>query len=203
MYASRVYETTTSTGTGALTLAGAQPGYQTFLSAFGNGGACYYVIAGGTSWEVGSGSIATGGILTRTTVHSSSNANALVNFAAGSKNVFCAVPSIALAGVLSNGAGALFKSGGDATTTNFQVTNGTDLASLFNFGFKTAEANRNAGATGSGSGVYKTYSIEQGSGADKVRLVETTVSFAFSYCTYCTYCTYCSYCDACSYCTYC
>lgn len=203
MYADRVFETTTSTGTGALTLAGAKPGYRTFLAAFGAGGACYYCIAAASGeWEVGSGSISGGGVLTRSSVHSSSTGS-LVNFGSGEKNVFCAIPSIALAGVLRDGSGPVFKSGGDASATGFQVANGTDLASLFNFGFKTAEANRNAGASGSGGGVYKAYSVEQGSGADKIRLVETTVSYAVGYCGYCSYCSYCSYCNYCTYCTYC
>lgn len=198
MYADRVLETTTSTGTGTLTLAGAKTGYRTFLAAFGNGGACYYcVTAASGEWEVGAGSIATGGILTRTTVHSSSTGS-LINFPAGEKTVFCVIPSVAMAGVLRNGSGAQFKSGGTSTTTNFQIANGTDLASLFNFGFKTAEANRNAGTSGSGGGTYKSYTVEQGSGADKVRLAETTVSYAIGYCSYCGYCTYCSYCSYCN-----
>lgn len=200
MYADRVLETATSTGTGSFTLAGAQTGYRRFLDAFAAGASCYYCIVGGTDWEVGAGTINTGSILSRTTVHSSSNAGSLVNFSAGQKQVFCVIPSIAMAGVLRNGSGALFKSGGDSTTTGFQVANGTDLASLFNFGFKTAEANRNAGSSGSGGGTYKTYTVEQGTGSDKVRLAESTVSYAIGYCSYCGYCTYCSYC---SYCTYC
>lgn len=198
MYADRVYETSTTTGTGTLTLSGAVTGYRTFLAAFGNGGACYYCISAGADWEIGAGSIATGGLLTRTTVYSSSNSNALVSFAAGTKNVYCLIPSIAMAGVLRDGSGnALFKSGGTSTTTAFQISDGTDLASLFNFGFNTAEANRNAGTSGSGGGTYKSYTIEQGSGTDKVRLAETTVSFAVGYCSYCSYCTYCSYCSYC------
>ena len=202
MYADRVFETTTTTGTGTLTLAGAQVGYRTFSSAIGNGNSCYYCITGGAEWEVGTGTVGAG-TLARTTVYASSNANALVNFSAGTKNVYCVIPSVALAGLLTSGTSVIFQSGGNATTTNFQISNGTDLASLFNFGFKTAEANRNAGSTGAGIGTYKTYSVEQGSGTDKVRLAETTVNYAIGYCSYCSYCSYCTYCSYCSYCTYC
>lgn len=200
MYADRVFETSSSTGTGALTLDGAVTGYRSFLSAFGADGVCYYCIASEGEWEIGSGSISAGGVLTRTTVHSSSNGGGSVDFSPGTKNVYSVLPSIALAGIMRNGSGPVFKSGGDSTTTGFQVANGTDLASLFNFGFKTTEANRNAGTSGAGAGVYKSYVVEQGTGSDKIRLAESTVNYAIGYCGYCGYCSYCSYC---SYCTYC
>jgi hypothetical protein len=77
----RVQETSTTTGTGTLTLAGAVTQFQTFSSAVGNGNTTYYTIynAGGTQWEVGVGTVGAG-TLTRDTVLSSSNANALVSF---------------------------------------------------------------------------------------------------------------------------
>jgi len=77
----RVQETSTTTGTGTLTLAGAVTQFQTFSSAVGNGNTTYYTIynAGGTQWEVGLGTVGAG-TLTRDTVLSSSNANALVSF---------------------------------------------------------------------------------------------------------------------------
>lgn len=90
----RVKETTTVTGTGTATLLGAATGYQSF-SAIGNGNTTYYVIAGqGTSeWEVGLGTWATGNTLARTTVITSSNAGSLVNFSAGTKDVWCDYPA--------------------------------------------------------------------------------------------------------------
>jgi hypothetical protein len=84
--ADRVQETTTTTGTGAITLAGAVAGFRTFASVMATNDTCYYVIQGTTEWEVGVGTFNT--TLTRTTVQSSSNAGALVNFSAGTKNVF-------------------------------------------------------------------------------------------------------------------
>jgi len=77
----RVQETSTTTGTGTLTLAGAVTQFQTFSSAVGNGNTTYYTIynAGGTQWEVGIGTVGAG-TLSRDTVLSSSNANALVSF---------------------------------------------------------------------------------------------------------------------------
>ena len=91
--ADRVQETTTTTGTGTVTLAGAATGYQTF-AAVGNGNSTYYTIEGGAEWEVGIGTYTTSGTtLSRTTVISSSNAGSLVNFSAGTKNVFVTYPA--------------------------------------------------------------------------------------------------------------
>jgi hypothetical protein len=91
--ADRVQETTTTTGTGTVTLAGAVSGYQTF-SAVGDGNSTYYTIAGGAEWEVGIGTYtASGTTLSRTTVISSSNSGSLVTFSAGTKNVFVTYPA--------------------------------------------------------------------------------------------------------------
>jgi len=90
----RVRETTQVVGTGSATLLGAVTGYQSF-STIGNGNTTYYTIAdqGGPNWEVGIGTWATGGTLARTTVLSSSNSGSLVNFTAGTKDVFVTQPS--------------------------------------------------------------------------------------------------------------
>ena len=90
----RVKETTTTTGTGTLTLAGAATGFETFSSAIGNTNTTYYAIASdtGTQFEVGLGTVGAG-TLARTSVISSSNSDALVNFSAGTKNVFCTFPA--------------------------------------------------------------------------------------------------------------
>ena len=91
--ADRVQETTTTTGTGTVTLAGAATGYQTFV-AVGDGNSTYYTIAGGSEWEVGIGTYtASGTTLSRTTVISSSNSGSLVTFSAGTKNVFVTYPA--------------------------------------------------------------------------------------------------------------
>ena len=91
----RVKETTTTTGTGTVTLAGAAAGFQSF-AAVGDGNQTFYAIADATSgdWEVGIGTYTSSGTtLSRTTVVSSSNAGSLVNFGAGSKDVFVTYPS--------------------------------------------------------------------------------------------------------------
>lgn len=93
--ADRVQETTTTTGTGAVTLAGATTGFQSF-AAVGDGNSTVYCIAdqSGSNWEVGVGTYTSSGTtLSRDTVLSSSNAGSLVNFSAGIKNVFVTYPA--------------------------------------------------------------------------------------------------------------
>ena len=93
--ADRVRETTTTTGTGTVTLGGAVTGFQSF-AAVGNANTTYYVIAGqGTSeWEVGVGTYTSSGTtLSRDTVLASSNSGSLVTFSAGTKDVWVDYPS--------------------------------------------------------------------------------------------------------------
>lgn len=92
----RVRETSTTSGTGAFTLAGAVTGYQSF-SVIGNANTTYYCIvdpASGT-WEVGIGTYTSSGTsLSRDTVLESSNSGSLVSFAVGTlKDVFCTYPA--------------------------------------------------------------------------------------------------------------
>ena len=89
--ADRVKETTTTTGTGDITLAGAATQYQSCNSAFGLNVYFQYAIVGqtGTEWETGLGYLSSSTTLVRDRVYSSSNSNALVNFSAGTKDVFC------------------------------------------------------------------------------------------------------------------
>src|SRR3990167_5794745 len=97
-FVDRVKESTTTTGTGTVNLAGAQSGYQGFVAGIGSGNACYYVIAAGTEWEVGLGTVtdAAPDTLSRDAVFASSNAGAKVNFSAGSKDVFLTLPAAGL-----------------------------------------------------------------------------------------------------------
>ena len=92
----RVKETTTTTGTGAVTLAGASTGFDTFAAGIGGSNVTYYTIAHQTvdEWEVGVGTLNGGAsTLTRTQVISSSNSDAAVSFAVGTKDVFCTLPA--------------------------------------------------------------------------------------------------------------
>ena len=91
----RVRTTTTTTGTGTVTLGSASGGFQAF-SVIGDGNETYYTIYDSNTgaWEVGIGTYtASGTTLSRTTVLESSNSGSLVNFGAGSKDVFVTYPA--------------------------------------------------------------------------------------------------------------
>jgi len=86
----RVKDTSTTTGTGDLTLSGTAPtGFQTFNATIGQDIMLEYAISGGAEWETGFGYLSGATTLVRETVAESSNAHALVNFSAGTKDVFC------------------------------------------------------------------------------------------------------------------
>lgn len=93
IYADRVKETTTSTGLGNIILAGTLTGFRTFASIISIGESFYYCIDGGTSgeWEVGIGALTDATTLVRSSVLSSSNADAAVSFSAGAKTVFVTI----------------------------------------------------------------------------------------------------------------
>ena len=94
--ADRVKETTTSTGTGAISLAGAEPNFRTFSSVLSDADTTYYAIIddNNLAFEVGLGTYASSGnTITRTTVLASSNSNNAVNFSAGTKDVFINYPA--------------------------------------------------------------------------------------------------------------
>ena len=132
--ADRVKETSTTTGTGTLNLAGAEPGYQTFVAGVGDGNVTYYAITNRATseFEVGIGTVtdAATDTLSRTTVISSSNSDNLVDFSAGTKDVICTLPSeksyvLDNAGntsISANLTATLF-SGSGASLTNINASN--------------------------------------------------------------------------------
>jgi hypothetical protein len=102
----RVKETSTTTGTGTLTLGGAASGFQSF-AAIGNGNTTYYAIVDSAAgaWEVGIGTYTSSGTtLSRDTVLESSNSNNAVNFSSGAKDVFVTFPA-SVAAAPSGGGG--------------------------------------------------------------------------------------------------
>lgn len=127
--ADRVRDTTTTTGTGTITLSGTSPtGYQTF-SAVGNGNTTYYTINAGAQWEVGIGTYSGAGpSLSRDTVLASSNSGSLVDFAAGTKDVFCDYPA---SKSISDGFGLLpVPNGGTGVTTLTGYVKGSGTSPL-------------------------------------------------------------------------
>ncbi len=147
MYADRVYETSSTSGTSAFSLSGAFTGFRTFAAAFGSASA-YYVIVNRSNpaeWEVGSFAVS-GATLNRIAANvlsGSSGAGVLVNFSAGVKDIFNAPPasqysawssSVPAGKVDRTGdamTGNLRGVGGSAAATGFQINNGTDLGALF------------------------------------------------------------------------
>jgi hypothetical protein len=91
----RVRETTTTTGTGTITLGGAATGFQSF-SVIGDSNTTFYTIqlANTNEWEVGVGTYTLSGTtLSRDTILESSNGGSAVNFSAGTKDVFVTYPA--------------------------------------------------------------------------------------------------------------
>jgi hypothetical protein len=92
----RVKETSTTNGTGTFDLGGAVSGFESFVTAIGNGNTTYYSIVNENGeFEVGLGTVtdAATDTLSRDTIISSSNSDAAVNFTEGTKNVFCTLPA--------------------------------------------------------------------------------------------------------------
>ena len=164
----RVKETSTTTGTGTLNLSGAVSGFQTFVAGVGNSNTTYYVIAHQTAneWEVGLGTLdGDSSDLARTTVISSSNSDSAVDFAAGTKDVFCTVPASKLLVEDANNditIGRNLTVTGDLTISGDDLTMGTNTsgAALIgdgtNFNPVTISGDISIGTTGTaaiGSGV--------------------------------------------------
>jgi hypothetical protein len=145
--ADRVKETTTTAGTGTITLDGATTGFQSF-AVVGDGNTTYYSIVGqtGNEWEVGVGTYTSSGTtLARTTVLSNSSATqpSALSFSAGTKDVFVTYPSnksvnldssgnlvttgaisSTAAGSATTGAGQVYLNGATSNRIDFN-TNGT------------------------------------------------------------------------------
>jgi len=91
----RVKETTTTTGTGTLTLGGAVTGFETFAAGIGNSNTTYYaiVLPGTSEFEVGLGTLNSDSSTLARTPISSSNSDNAVNFSSGTKTIFCTIPA--------------------------------------------------------------------------------------------------------------
>jgi hypothetical protein len=93
LVADRVKETTATTGTGTITLAGASTGYRTFSSAFSTGSKVYYALVSGSAWETGVGTYTTSGnTLSRDSIISSSNSGSAITLT-GTSDVFVTAPA--------------------------------------------------------------------------------------------------------------
>jgi len=117
----RIKETSTTTGTGTLTLGGAVTGFETFTTNLSNGDTTYYCCTDNTDFEVGLGTFASSGTtLARTTILSSSNSNNAVNWSSGTRTVFCTLPA----------AKTVFLDASGNTTLGADLSVGDDLTVL-------------------------------------------------------------------------
>ena len=93
--ADRVQETSVTSGTGTLTLAGAIAGFQDFSTAIGNGNTTFYTIYDATAfdWEVGIGTVGAGTLARTTVLSNSAGTTSPISFAGNSKFVFCTYPA--------------------------------------------------------------------------------------------------------------
>ena len=132
--ADRVKETSTTTGTGNFTLAGAVTGFRTFSTGVGVGNTCYYVITDNNDYEVGLGTLNSTSVLARTTVLTSSNSNNAVDWGAGSKDVFTTYPGPKAVILDSNNelslGSALGVAGNVSVGGTFQVTGEFNLSDI-------------------------------------------------------------------------
>jgi len=124
----RVKETSTTTGTGTLNLAGAVVGFETFVAGIGNSNTTYYSIVNENGeFEVGLGTVTDAGTdtLSRDTILSSSNSDSAVNFSSGTKDVFCTLPA-SKAVILDSSGNIVANNGSNLTALNAtQLTSGT------------------------------------------------------------------------------
>jgi hypothetical protein len=125
----RVKETSTTTGTGTFSLAGAVTGFETFVAGIGNSNTTYYAIVNTNNgeFEVGLGTVtdATPDTLARTTIISSSNSDSAVDFSSGTKNVFCTLPA-SKSVILDASGNIVANNGSNLTALNAtQLTSGT------------------------------------------------------------------------------
>ena len=116
--ADRVRETTTTTGTGTITLAGAVTNFETFTANLSNSDTTYYAIVDNTNgaFEVGLGTFTSSGTTLARSVIASSNSNNLVDFGAGTKDVFITIPASKM--VVEDGSNNV-SIGGTVTATAF------------------------------------------------------------------------------------
>ena len=124
----RVKETSTTTGQGTFSLGGAATGFETFVTGIGNSNTTYYLAAHESdgTWELGIGTVtdASPDTLARTTVIDTSAGNTTkIDFASGSKTIFCTLPA---------GKAVFLDADGDVTLgANLSVGGNLDVTGTF------------------------------------------------------------------------
>ena len=144
----RVYETSVTTGTGTYALDGAVTGFQAFSALTANN-YCPYFATDGTNWEVGIGQVLAGPArLSRSTVLSSSNADAAVNWGAGTKQIRCGLPAaLFMPGVTARSSNTILgvQDHGKTFNATSTFTQTLDVAATLGDGWKVQYRNSGTG----------------------------------------------------------
>lgn len=186
-FADRVKESSTSTGTGNFTLAGAVTGFRTFNSAIGVGPYFYYAIvsSSGTEWEVGLGVLGNSTTLVRPTNPFANSANTIgkLNFSAGTKNVFLTLPATAANAVVLGNVSGTPESYTSYTAIGSNTSVGGTGATVM--GASAAASADNAtgigiSAAASGSGATAVGSSAAASGSDALAVGVSSTASAFA-----------------------
>lgn len=171
----RVREYSTTTGTGNIAVTGAVLGYRTFASVMSSGDTTYYTIAdqGGANWEVGVGTFTYPATIVRGTVLSSSNSNNLVNFVAGSKDVFITLPASRLNNITSATANAFVVGPNGSTNPTLNIDASTTLSAT-GIQVKAAAAGSGVAISALSSGANEALKIDaKGTGGISIGSVST------------------------------
>ena len=160
--ADRVQQTGTANTTVSFSLTGAVTGFQSF-TVIGNGNTTYYSSTDASgNWEVGIGTYATGGTLTRTTILASSNSGSAVTFS-GTVNVFVTYPSEKSVNQDANNLVAIPYNGASSTIGSLNVggsTGSADTGYIATFvGNSTTYAYTFTQNTNSGNTAYASHTI--------------------------------------------
>jgi len=173
----RVKETTSTIGTGTVTLSGAATGFQSFSSGIGSSNSTYYTIALGNQFEVGIGTLTNATTFTRDSVITSSNTNTLVDFSAGTKDIFCTLP--ASKAIVLNTSSQIDVTGDTfITTSNGNITltpNGAGKVSLSSILYPNADGTANQVLQTNGSGTLSFATVSGGAAWQAVVTSSLTV----------------------------
>jgi len=203
--ADRIKETTSTTGTGSLTLTGAVAGFKTIASRLtADGDTGWFCAVNGSEWEVFLGTRSSASVLARTAVLASSNADAAVNFSAA-PTVFATVPAAAIkqttdaASIYLNAAtnttnagwqkvplnAALFDTNSIFDSTNKKITPKKPGYYQVNFYVRTATSGLISAVvykTGAGTARFGEYVNEAGNGGSVLVYCNGTTDYLELYC---------------------
>ena len=166
VFGDRVYETSTTTGNGTLTLAGiGAANYRTFSDVIGNGNTCYYSIVhrNANEWEVGVGTVSAGALARTTVLKTSAGNTTKIVFSAGTKDVFCDLPAERIVAIDAAGTALTDLTGVAVTAGAASFTTGAFSGNL-TVGASKFVVTAATGAVAAGKGTFQGIEITKGTG---------------------------------------